>query len=340
MPTFWPEYGNCLAALEVPCDPYILCDGNACATSCTDDNDCVTGSFCADGVCCNTACDGACEACNLSGSVGTCTAIDDGTPCDSGNLCCAGSCETGVCCASAECLSDAAPDCLDHECVCAANSDAPCADGLACCSAGCANVQTDSQNCGACGEVCADGEICCNGSCCDGCCGADGSCGACLVFVSSSTSWGDLGGLKGADQTCQFLANNVTPVPLPGEYKAWLSAYSPEQSPAGGRFRHSGLPYQLVNGTQIAANWAELTDGILAAPISVTESGNEVGSWNVWTGTYVDGTGGGSDCYEWIRSFDDVNANAGISDLTNGDWSNAFPLRCDYEARLYCFQQR
>jgi len=47
--------------------------GNACSA----DNECQSGA-CADGVCCNTACDGLCEACDIQGVVGTCTPISDG----------------------------------------------------------------------------------------------------------------------------------------------------------------------------------------------------------------------------------------------------------------------
>ena len=41
--------------------------------SCTTASDCVSG-YCVDGYCCNTACDGgSCDACNIAGSLGTCT---------------------------------------------------------------------------------------------------------------------------------------------------------------------------------------------------------------------------------------------------------------------------
>jgi len=53
-------------------------DGSANGGSCTSDAACISG-HCADGVCCNNACSGTCEACNLSGSMGTCTGIAVGT---------------------------------------------------------------------------------------------------------------------------------------------------------------------------------------------------------------------------------------------------------------------
>ncbi len=48
--------------------------------SCTTNSQCATG-FCMSGVCCDTACNGGCGACNLTGKVGTCSAVANGTVC-------------------------------------------------------------------------------------------------------------------------------------------------------------------------------------------------------------------------------------------------------------------
>jgi hypothetical protein len=45
--------------------------------SCSTGEDCQTG-FCADGLCCNTACGDACQACNIAGQEGHCTSIANG----------------------------------------------------------------------------------------------------------------------------------------------------------------------------------------------------------------------------------------------------------------------
>jgi hypothetical protein len=61
-----------------------FCDGSTCRTKrdqaarCDMDEQCGTG-HCANNVCCNTACADKCYACNLPGSVGSCTAALDGT---------------------------------------------------------------------------------------------------------------------------------------------------------------------------------------------------------------------------------------------------------------------
>lgn len=60
------------------------CKGGVCAPapkpngeSCDSDEQCDSG-LCIDQVCCDTACDGMCEACNVAGKVGTCSPIPSG----------------------------------------------------------------------------------------------------------------------------------------------------------------------------------------------------------------------------------------------------------------------
>lgn len=184
--------GACQPAPPVSCAPYTQCAGNACAAACATDADCgdgffcdganhcvadqnngqpcVTASqcqsgFCVDGVCCDSACEGACVACDLGPNVGTCTAVGDRAVCGSGDICCGGTCVSGVCCADATCTAEEAPDCVDHDCVCAANSDTACADGEACCDDGCADLATDPDHCGSCGNDCNPAQSCAAGVC-------------------------------------------------------------------------------------------------------------------------------------------------------------------------------
>jgi hypothetical protein len=95
---------QCVAPPSITCNPYI-CNGTSCFKTCTSDKQCVPGIFCvngscglkppgaecsvgpecqsgncAQGVCCNLACTEACMACNLSASLGRCTAVSDGSP--------------------------------------------------------------------------------------------------------------------------------------------------------------------------------------------------------------------------------------------------------------------
>jgi hypothetical protein len=56
-------------------------NGSACAGG----GECISG-FCADGFCCNTPCGASCDACNLAGSLGSCTVVPAGS---AGNPSCA-----------------------------------------------------------------------------------------------------------------------------------------------------------------------------------------------------------------------------------------------------------
>ncbi|MCA9638983.1 MAG: DUF4215 domain-containing protein, partial [Myxococcales bacterium] len=80
------------------------------------------------------------------------------------------------------------------------------------------------------------------------------------VFVTSTLYQGNLGGLAGADAKCQARAQAAG---LPGTFLAWLSDNTNNPNT---RFTKSMGPYVLVNGTKIANNYTDLTDGTLLAP--------------------------------------------------------------------------
>jgi hypothetical protein len=163
------------------------------------------------------------------------------------------------------------------------------------------------------------------------------------VFLSSTTHNGNLGGLTGADQICQDLADAAG---LLGTFKAWLSTST--QSPST-RFTHSATPYILTNGTVIANDWWDLIDGTLNAAISLDEKGHLLSSY-VWTGTAPNGTplnpiqwGDGTYyntnfCADWTGiSF--LQVGVGNSFAASSEWTFYIPWGCDYPNRLYCFQQ-
>jgi hypothetical protein len=172
--------------------------------------------------------------------------------------------------------------------------------------------------------------------------------GVCLVFVSNLQSQGDFfgSGVAGADQLCQSSAQaaSLPDAATPGSYRAWISddrGNSPSVS-----FSRSTGPYQLVSGTTIANDWADLTDGTLAAPINVTELG---GAYNgsAWTHTQTDGTPGGNQnlaCSNWtstsMAAFGDTGTTTVPSPGPAGAyWTVDSDLTCDTYAPVYCFQQ-
>lgn len=231
--------GNCVAGLAETCRPY-TCDPatnkceTSCATRCADGQQCVNKScglklngatcqasdecssgFCADHVCCNVACSGACQACNQTGSVGRCQLISAGLPdpdfckAEDKNTCgTTGLCdEIGSCarfpanitaCSEASCVGDtilssarscdgqgtcrdAQPlPCSPYRCAAGACNktctvDTDCADGHPCVSV----PGSSTKQCSGLkmnGLTCAAAAECASGSCVDGVC-CESSCG-------------------------------------------------------------------------------------------------------------------------------------------------------------------
>jgi hypothetical protein len=119
--------GACVATATYNCAPYKCQDTTQCwptcgsdNTKCSGSNSCVNGlcgtipngrtcsanaqctsGYCVDGYCCNVACNGQCEACDIVGSLGTCSEVS-GVPHGSRTACngagagskCGGSCGT------------------------------------------------------------------------------------------------------------------------------------------------------------------------------------------------------------------------------------------------------
>jgi hypothetical protein len=145
------------------------------------------------------------------------------------------------------------------------------------------------------------------------------------------------GNLDGADTACSDAAH------LQGNAGNWTAWLSDNTADAVDRiFDSGGKPYQTIDGTIIADNLADLTDGTLDAPIIIDEAGNEVTfELDVWSATDANGqysTQG--TCVNWS---DPAPGKAGIgtAGATDEKWTNkGGGDDCDtgYN-RLYCFAQ-
>jgi hypothetical protein len=157
--------GELLSSVEVD-------DGGV---ACTASSECSSG-FCVDGVCCDSACDGACEACDLPSSLGACVPTPNGSAprgkrpaCGDGA--CAGTCG-GVDRTKCTNLPDATITCAAATCADATHAaSARSCDGAGTCGA------TTSVDCGKyvcdtssaiCRTACATNADCATGYGCDG----------------------------------------------------------------------------------------------------------------------------------------------------------------------------
>ena len=198
-----------------------VCDGNgmcmlALGQVCLNHPECASG-LCIDGNCCDQACTGACKACNLPGTAGTCTFISagqadpngspacmggsacdgsggckkaNGQTCSIATECAAGFCVDGVCCDKACTTACMACNLTATKGTCSylasgskdTNSTPPCAGTSACDGAGNC-IKGKGQSCTS-GSECVSGH-CADSVCCDSAC--TGACQTCNALGTSGT---------------------------------------------------------------------------------------------------------------------------------------------------------
>jgi Cellulose binding domain len=209
-------------ATNADCAAGYVCNGTICGkkvngVACAAATDCTSG-YCEQGVCCNTGCEATCQACNLTGTVGTCTSIPVGTDplsqctdmgapscktngaCDgtgkcqlypSGTVCsaqtCAGSTITpaGRCNGTGTCTVGATSSCSPFDCGAGGSCLTACGANTDCvtpnvCTASSCGKSPVGATCTA-GATCSSG-FCAQGYCCNSAC--TGTCQSCAVAGS------------------------------------------------------------------------------------------------------------------------------------------------------------
>ena len=315
--------------------------------------------------------------------------------CSAGQLTAASACNGNGSCVPGSTSSCAPYMCNPQGTACAVSCgvDSDCSTGNYCQGSSCVPQKTNGQACSGAGQCAsgfcpADDGVCCDAACtgtCSSCkaidtCGVDGTCsavtsgtdpknecagasscfaGACqsgtVVFVTSATYSGNLGGLAGADAICASHAQNAC---LTGTFLPWLSTAT---SSPGARFPHQTVAYRLVTGTKVADNWSDLTDITVDAPLNRDEFGAPAPASDlvtcggvdhtdlVYTGTYYDATrfldqpgAFPAQCDDWTATTGD--AGWGYYGDTNNFWtlgcsSGGQGNVCFVQAPIYCFQQ-
>lgn len=294
----------CRAAAGV-CDADELCAGG---------NDCPTDLKLM-GTVCRAAANGGCDVAE------TCPGNSNACPSD------AFAQATTVCRPSSTGACDPAEQCTGNSALCPTNVSQPPAncEPYACLSAtGCRTSCTTDADCGPNFR-----SVCASGACVT----------AKLVFVSSTTSaTANLGGLTGADTTCQTLANAAA---LGGTFKAWMSSAS---TSAAARLTQATVPYILrLNKTKVANNWAGLTGGgNLLARIDADEFGVRVPGTNTlsWTGTNAAGGNSGLNCSGFTVATPAALGGYGILGTVGSGWTYTTNGSCSTAGgHIICFEQ-
>lgn len=156
-----------------------------------------------------------------------------------------------------------------------------------------------------------------------------------VVFVTSTTHTGNLGGLAGADAICQAGAFNAG---LHGTYRAWLSATGVNALSRLGAARG----WIRTDGQPVADTPSDLASGLFH-PIDVDENGSFVDNsayLYVYTATLGDGSYFGQNCStagssDWSTT--SARTVLGICTSSSATFTDAQVLPCATTARLYCF---
>ena len=160
------------------------------------------------------------------------------------------------------------------------------------------------------------------------------------VFVTSTSYKSNLGGLTGADDKCQAEADGPASIVPSGTYLAWLSdgTDSPDT-----RFTKSSNPYVLPDGTKIAEDYADLTDGSILNTINMDSTGAPMGWQQFWSSTNSDGTTAQKfvtcEGWTWTDTSTYSHAMLGHTGKKSTLWSEYTREKCRPSYRLACFQQ-
>jgi hypothetical protein len=265
--------GTCPAPMTTTCANGCNAAGTACNMPCASDTNCPTGSYCdttagqcqpkkangqkcggdnqctnahcVDTYCCNAACTGQCEACDVPTVEGTCSQVNgaprNGRTACAGTTPCTGTCSasrtactfgTGQCrsqtCAggtitnAAQCNMGSCPGvtttscnnftCMGAGCtgVCNTSNDTGCLSGFFCNGGNqCLSTMPNGRSCAGSGSTCTSGNCvdsyCCNTACSGGCDVCNATPGTCTVLSAGAT------GVGCGNYYCQGAAGGACP---------------------------------------------------------------------------------------------------------------------------------
>ena len=169
-----------------------------------------------------------------------------------------------------------------------------------------------------------------------GCLGAP----ACVrvMFATSAGFTGSLGGIAGADAKCQALANASTNNRIKG--RAFLAWVSTAATAVATRMVQGTQAYVNANGSVVALDFADLTNGSLLTDISVDELGGNRRGAGAWTGTSSVGAGySGNGCTDWTAATAGLQGDYGNVGGNGSGWSAQSLDFCSALHSLYCVEK-
>lgn len=176
-----------------------------------------------------------------------------------------------------------------------------------------------------------------------------------IIFISSTPTGANLGGLTGADLRCQNLAKDANLIGFAG-YRAWLS--DADESPLE-RLEFGPERLVLLNGVQVAEDLNALIANGPGDGVNVTELRTTLMEARVWTNTAVTGEvfSETDHCKNWTSADPNKPDNTpsevrtGLNavpklpaddwnEWNDGKWWTSFllPHDCSYTAHLYCIE--
>jgi hypothetical protein len=159
-----------------------------------------------------------------------------------------------------------------------------------------------------------------------------------VVFVTSTTGSGNLGGIEGADAKCNATASSSSHPSVKGKtFKAWIGKLTNGKVSPKDRLTQGTGNYVLPFGDVIAKGWAPFASAVHEHAIDRNEAGQPT-TVKVWTGATADGEASGDDCDGWTTPSAAIEGVYGTSVETGAAWSASGNSACNDSFALYCVE--
>ncbi|MDQ2635430.1 MAG: hypothetical protein M3Y83_00965 [Actinomycetota bacterium] len=170
-----------------------------------------------------------------------------------------------------------------------------------------------------------------------------------LVFLTSESFTGNLGGLAGADKRCNELAAASL---LTGAFRAWLLVDGQTLATRFPEFHGEPTPWNFMSmgNDLLAKNFQQLVSQGPAGPLAYTEKGEALVERPVWTNITAAGLAAGGDCGQWTKEAGTaLIGNSGFVPDEGAEaetwhqqrqWTDLSGIKafCNWSYHLYCIQ--